>query len=149
MTTTDLLVNVLVHLVESVPDQPRRVLFKGVSALSDAFKARVEGEGKRWDVRITRAGEDVVGARNDVGIPTLVVFYRDEVRERESLNAFRLFDEDAIAEALVRHAVESDEIAEQYTSEEVERLRLLLDLVYPSAERLAAFLLAGKEKVGT
>lgn len=145
-TTEELLVKVLLHLVGSVAGQPRRVLFKGVSDLDEAFRRQAEARGLSWDVRTTRAGVDVVGARNDASIGTLVVFYRDEVREGESLNAFRQFDEDAIAEALVRYV--TDSTLGIYSASDVERLQYLLSLTYPAVERLAEFLLAGKGRAG-
>lgn len=147
-TKTDLLLDVLFRQVKSVPDQPKRILFKGVSNLSDDFKGRVATEKLDWDVRVTGQDEDVVGARNDAGIGTLVVFYHDEVRARESLNAFRLFNEDAVAEALVQFILEADVLPDEYKAGDIERLNFLLDLVYPSAEQLATFLLQGKDKVG-
>jgi hypothetical protein len=147
-TTSELLIDVLLHLVESVADQPKRVLFKGASDLDEAFRQQVAARGLSWDVCTTRAGVDVVGARNDASIGTLVVFYRDEVRERESLNAFRQFDEAAIAEALVRYVTVSDSASTVYSATDVERLRSLLTLAYPSVERLAEFLLVGKAGVG-
>ena len=97
LSTDDVLLSVLAQLVEGVGERPRRVLFRGVPELTDKFRNHVAARSPAWDVRVTRAREDVVGARNDPGLDTLVVFYRDEVRERESLNAFRQFDEDAIA----------------------------------------------------
>lgn len=144
----DLILDVLFQLVERVPDTPRRILFRGVSDLSDAFRARVRQADTRWKVLVTGADPDVVGARNDVTIPVLVVFYRDDVRERESLNAFRQFNEDAIVEALVTHAAGGHVAPDSYRDDEVGQLRTLVDLAYPSVARLAAFLLAGKEQVG-
>lgn len=146
--TTELLLDVLVDLVSSVSDQPRRILFKGVSDLSDAFRTRVAQKDLNWTVLVTGAEGDIVGDRNDITIQTLVVFYREEVRERESLNAFRQFNEDAVVETLVRWAAQGQTLPEQYSSMEVERLRMLLSLVYPSAESLANFLLAGKDQAG-
>ncbi len=148
---TDVLLQVLFQLVDSVPDAPRRVLFKGISDLSALFRDRARHERPEWRVLVTgESHADVVGARNDTAIPVLVVFYRDDVQERESLNAFRHFDEDAIAEALVRSVTEGGMLDEDdlYFGNDIERLRNLLQLVYPSVERLADFLLMGKARVG-
>ena len=102
MTNADiLLTSLLLKLVDQIPDHPKRVLFRGVSHLFDAFVRSASIEHPDWDVRITQPETDVVGVRNDPGIPVLVVFYRTEVRERESLNAFRLFNEDELAKQLV------------------------------------------------
>lgn len=147
-TSISLIIDVLFDLVESVTDEPRRVLLKGVSEFHGEFQRRAAEEGLLWDVRATRDGADVVGARNDPTIATLVVFYRDEVRERESLNAFRQFDEDAIAEGLVRYATNVGIGTDVYSAEEAERLRQLLRLVHPSVEQLAVFLLQGKADHG-
>ncbi len=144
----DLILDVLFSLVESVADEPRRILFRGVSDMSDAFRVRVRRDDKRWKVMVTGIDPDVVGVRNDVTIPVLVVFYRDEVRERESLNAFRQFNEDAIVEALVRFTAQERAGANRLSEEERNQLRVLLDLTYPSVERLAAFLIEEKEQVG-
>lgn len=148
-TIEKLIVDVLVRLVDSVPDEPRRVLFRGVSAHSAAFRARVAGDDLRWEVLVTGENVDVVGTRNNPSIAVLVVFYRDDVRERESLNAFRQFDADSIADALVRLTTEAALPGiESYTLEEARRLRGLLGMVYPSVENLAAFVLQGKANVG-
>jgi hypothetical protein len=149
--TNELLTTLLIDLVAGVPDSPRRVLFKGVSNRYDEFRERAAVEHPGWDVRVTQEGMDVVGARNDPAIPVLVVFYRDEVRERESLNAFRLFNEDEIAKELVaRLAPETllPGLPKPYIGDERERLSSLLAMVYPSVERLAEFLLAGKDGLG-
>jgi hypothetical protein len=145
-TASELLVTLLIDLVDEVPDQPKRVLFKGVSNLHPDFEEQAPPE---WDVRVTQAGVDVVGARNDPSIPVLVVFYRAEVRERESLNAFRLFNEDEIAKEMVERLAVDGFLPEAYSQDERSRLTLLLDMVYPSVERLAEFLLAGKDSVGS
>ncbi len=144
-TADELLVTLLIDLVNKVPDQPKRVLFKGVSNLYPDFEERTRPE---WDVRVTQAGVDVVSARNDPSIPVLVVFYRAEIRERESLNAFRLYTEDEIAKALVERLAVDGFLPESYNQDERSRLTLLLDIVYPSVEQLAKFLLAGKDSVG-
>lgn len=146
-----LLVTLLLELVEKTPDTPKRVLFKGVSDLYEDFRQRAAVEFPDWTVRVTQAGADVVGERNDPSIVILVVFYRDEVRERESLNAFRLFTEDEIAKELIaRLAPEKllSDLPESYSREERDRLDFLLELVYPSLRSLAEFLLAGKAAVG-
>ena len=147
-TTNELLITLLLDLVERVPDLPKRVLFKGVSNLYEGFKARAQ---PGWKVCVTQEGVDVVGARNDPTINVLVVFYRAEVRERESLNAFRLYNEDEIAKELVGRLVLDTSVSglrETYDEDERRRLALLLDMVYPSVERLAEFLLAGKAQLG-
>jgi len=147
-TTDELLITLLLDLVERVPDLPKRVLFKGVSNLYEGFRARAKPD---WKVCVTQEGTDVVGARNDPTINVLVVFYRAEVRERESLNAFRLYNEDEIAKELVARLVLDTSVSglpETYDEDERRRLALLLDMVYPSVERLAEFLLAGKAQLG-
>jgi len=153
MTTVhDLLITLLCDLVDRVPDSPKRVLFKGVSDLYEGFKERAESEHPDWDVRVTQKDTDVVGARNDPTIAVLVVFYQAEVRERESLNAFRLFNEDEIARALVARLSRDTllpGLPEPYDDDERDRLAFLRDLTYPSVKRLAEFLLAGKKAVGT
>lgn len=145
-----LLTGLLLRLVEQIPDYPRRVLFRGVSHLFGAFVEKAAAEQPDWDVRITRPDTDVVGARNDPNIPVLVVFYQAEVRERESLNAFRLFNDDEIAKELVARLGSADlpGLTELYSVEEKARLNTLLSLVYPSVERLAEFLLQGKAQIG-
>ncbi len=146
-----LLVTLLQELVEKTPDIPKRVLFKGVSDLYDDFCRRATTERPEWTVCVTQTGADVVGARNDPTIAVLVVFYRDEVRERESLNAFRLFTEDEIAKELVARLAPENllpGLPESYSHEERDRLAILLELVYPSVHRLAEFLLAGKSAIG-
>jgi len=151
-TANDLLITLLFDLVDRVPDSPRRVLFKGVSNLYNGFEQRAKVEHLDWDVRVTRKDTDVVGARNDPTIAVLVVFYRAEVRERESLNAFRLFNEDEIARALVARLSRDTllpGLSEPYDDDERDRLDFLRDLTYPSVERLAEFLLKGKKDVGT
>ena len=152
ITVNDLLITLLFDLVERIPDSPRRVLFKGVSNLYEGFKQRAAAEHLAWDVRVTQEGADVVGARNDPNIAVLVVFYRAEVRERESLNAFRLFNENEISKELVTRLAPDrllPGLPEPYNDDEQDRLVSLLDMVYPSVERLAEFLLAGKGAVGT
>jgi len=151
-TMNDLLITLLFDLVERIPDSPRRVLFKGVSNLYEGFKQRAAAEHLAWDVRVTQEGTDVVSARNDPNIAVLVVFYRAEVRERESLNAFRLFNENEISKELVTRLAPDrllPGLPEPYNDDERGRLVSLLDMVYPSVERLAEFLLAGKGAVGT
>lgn len=146
-----LLITLLLELVEKTPDTPRRILFKGVSDLYDDFCRRVTTERPEWTVHVTQTGADVVGARNDPAIAVLVVFYQDEVRERESLNAFRTFTEDEIAKQLIARLSPANllpGLPEPYSDEERERLAVLLDLAYPSVRRLAEFLLAGKSAVG-
>ncbi|TEU10469.1 MAG: hypothetical protein E3J21_26335 [Anaerolineales bacterium] len=150
-TANDLLITLLLDLVERVPDLPKRVLFKGVSNLYESFKQRAAAEHPNWDIRVTQKGADVVGARNDPKIAVLVVFYQAEVRERESLNAFRLFNEDEIAKELAARLAPDTllpGLSEPYNNNERECLASLLDVVYPSVERLAEFLLAGKAHVG-
>src|SRR4030067_541544 len=101
MTIADQLLSaLLLDMVEHVPDEPKRVLFKGVSNLYEGFEQLATTKHPEWEVRVTQEGVDVVSARNDPSIPVLVVFYRAEVRERESLNAFKLFNEDEIAKHL-------------------------------------------------
>lgn len=148
-TKTDLLLDVLFQQVKIIPDQPKRILFKGVSNLSDDFRARVVAHGLDWEVQVTGQDEDIVGARNNANIGTLIVFYRDEIRARESLNAFRQFNEDTIAAALVLYVVEAGVFPDSYTKDDLDRLLFLLELVYPSAEQLANFLLAGRNKVSS
>jgi hypothetical protein len=62
MTTSDLLVDVLITLVESIAGQPRRVLFKGVSSLSNAFREQVTQEARPWHVMVTGQDADFVSA---------------------------------------------------------------------------------------
>lgn len=143
-----LLLNILFELVHTVPDEPKRVLFRGVSDLYGAFATRAAIEYPDWVVQVTAHGEDVVGARNDASIKTLVVFYRDEVRARESLNAFRLFNENAIAAFLVQYVTRPSSLLGSYNQDDVAKLSFLLDMVYPSVPQLAEFLLADKEGVG-
>jgi len=159
-TANDLLITLLFDLVNRVPDSPKRVLFKGVSHLYNGFEQRAKVEHPDWDVRVTKERTDcvnqeladVVGARNDPTIAVLVVFYRAEVQERESLNAFRLFNEGEIAKELVAR-LSCDTLLpglpEPYTGDQPDRLAFLLDLTYPPVERLAEFLLKGKKAVGT
>ena len=143
-----LLLNILFELVHTVPDEPKRILFRGVSDLYAAFSARAGAEYPDWVVQVTAHGEDVVGARNDASIKTLVVFYRDEVRARESLNAFRQFNENAIAASLIQYVTHTSSPLGAYSQEDAAKLNFLLDLVYPSVPQLAEFLLADKERVG-
>ena len=158
-TANDLLIGLLVDLVDRVPDSPKRILFKGVSNLYDGFKQRAKVEHPNWDVRVTEERKDrvnqeladVVGARNDPTIAVLVVFYQAEVQERESLNAFRLFSEDEIAKELVARLSRDTllpGLPEPYDDDERDRLTFLLKLTYPSAGRLAEFLLKGKKAAG-
>lgn len=145
MTATgDLIVKVLEQCVEAVADPPRRVLFRDVSGRLDHFAAHARQHHPDWIILATGRDTDVVGARNDPRIETLVVFYVDEVQERESLNAFRQFDEGAIVTALVQHATAGGD----YAPGEIERLWQLLDQTFPSVDQVAEFLQLGKEQVG-
>lgn len=141
----DILIDVLIELIESVTDEPKRVLFKGVSDLYEPFCIRLQETSSPWQVRITKEGENVVTDRNDTSIPVLIVFYQDSVRERESLNAFRQFTEDTIAEVLVRHLINQNMLQQQV----YERIHMITSLVYPSIHRLAEFLLCSPEQIGT
>lgn len=143
-----LLLNVLFELVHTVPDEPKRVLFRGVSDLHPAFAEQAKTTYPDWLVQVTALDEDIVGARNDANIKTLVVFYRDEVRARESLNAFRQFNENAIAVHLIHHVAHMSGLTDVYQPEELVKLNYLLDLVYPPVRQLAEFLLAGKNTIG-
>src|SRR5690348_171351 len=133
-----LLVDLLVRLVDTVPDQPRRVLFRGVSHLSDPFRTHVAQHNLPWTVYVTGDGNDLIGARNTESVQTLVVFYRDEVQERESLNAFRHFDEDAITAELVRRTLHDNLLAhdDPFRPTDDDALQSLLRRVYPSLDRL-------------
>lgn len=146
--TGEFLFKVLVSLVEAVKEQPRRVLFRGVSDWYESFKDWAAEIGLLWNIQVTGGNADIVGSRNDAGIDTLVVFYRNEVRERESLNAFRQFDENAIADAVVRIGERDKILPDAYQPEEMARLKGLLQMVCPSVDSLIDFLLVGKEKVG-
>lgn len=143
-----LLLNVLFELVHSVPDEPKRILFRGVSDLYPAFVEQAKADYPDWLVQVTALDEDIVGARNDATIKTLVVFYRDEVRARESLNAFRQFNENGISARLLQHIAHSSSLSDVYQPDDMVKLKYLLDLVYPSVIQLAEFLLAGRERVG-
>lgn len=50
-TANELLVGLLLDLVERVPDQPKRILFKGVSHLYEAFKRQAGMVYPPWEVR--------------------------------------------------------------------------------------------------
>jgi hypothetical protein len=147
--STELIIDLLADLVNSVPDQPQRVLFRGVSDYFENFTAFVQKNRLPWDVLITREGEDVVGARNDATVPILVVFYKDEVKEVESLNAFRQFNENALAAALVTFVLERNSLPDTYHPSDADRLIQLFTLTYPSLEQIANFILAGRSKCGT
>jgi len=144
----ELIINVLITLVESVSENPRRILFKGVADLSDSFTERMSQKGYFWRVMVTGKDKDIVGARNDASIDTLVIFYRSEVGERESLNAFRIYDENAIANSLIPSDPVKNLLPDNYNPKELSMLNSLLSLVYPSVDRLADFLCKGKDLVG-
>ena len=146
--TQALIVTVLRSLVESVREQPRRVLFKGMADYFTIFQEYVTEQKLSWEIKATQQGAEIVRSRNDPAVETLVVFYQEEVKERESLNAFCQFNEDAVAEGLLALVLDKGVASETYTKEETEKLDLLLGPAKPSPERLAAFLLAGKANVG-
>src|SRR5690606_172742 len=133
MNTKELLVDVLVGLVQSVTEEPKRVLFRGVADLYEPFLERAQADNLEWVVLKTAPGVDVVGARNNRGIQVLVVFYREEVGERESLNAFRVFNEADVASALVARAADGG-LGVTFSPGARDRVQSILRLVYPSAE---------------
>jgi len=147
MNTKELLVDVLVGLVQSVTEEPKRVLFRGVADLYEPFLERAQADNPEWVVLKTAPGVDVVGARNNRGIQVLVVFYREEVGERESLNAFRVFNEADVASALVARAADGG-LGVTFSPGARDRVQSILRLVYPSAEDLANFLLRGESQMG-
>lgn len=147
MNTKELLVDVLVGLVQSVTEEPKRVLFRGVADLYEPFLERAQADNLEWVVLKTAPGVDVVGARNNRGIQVLVVFYREEVGERESLNAFRVFNEADVASALVARAADGG-LGVTFSPGARDRVQSILRLVYPSAEDLANFLLRGESQMG-